>query len=116
MDAKMLHYWRQGFDAFERYLERQSEQNYKEGMEEVKHQIKNIPIEGAKSDTGWIVESEGRCWTVWRRVIETDLPPSEIIKYLEQNDDYAGLDGVEFSAYKSSEGKLYFRSTLDSSD
>ncbi len=117
MEEEMLFYWKQGFKVFERFLKRKQEREYAEGMSEVMRlHIKNLPVKGAKSDTGWIVEAEGRCYTTWKREIETDAPPHEVMEYLQQNEDYPGWTGVEYSAYKSKEGKLYFHSTYDSGD
>lgn len=78
--------------------------------------IKNLPVKGAKSDTGWIVHAEGNCWTMWHRIIETDAPPHEVMEYLQNNGDHPGWTGVEYSAHNSKDGKLYFHSTWDSGD
>ncbi|NCX93424.1 MAG: hypothetical protein EBX40_01965 [Gammaproteobacteria bacterium] len=78
--------------------------------------IKNIPIEKATYDSGWIEHRSGRCWTVWRREIHATTPPHEIIELLEREGDHPGWTGVQYCLAFSEGEKMIFDSTYDSSD
>ena len=82
----------------------------------MKHDIKNIPIEGCKKDSGWFIYNEGRCWTTWHREIETEREPEQVCKDLVSAGDHPGWTGVEWSRYHSKNGVTVLWSTWDSGD
>ena len=82
----------------------------------MKYTIKNIKIENATDDSGWVVHTKGNCYTVWKRVITTDRNPEEIYDELRNASDYPGWTGVNYAPGLSKPGILVFTSTYDSGD
>lgn len=82
----------------------------------MRHTIKNIKLDGAESDSGWVVAYEGRCYTTWHRTIASKVPHDILGRTLVEAGDYPGWTGVEYCKHFSNEGLIVFSSTWDSSD
>lgn len=81
------------------------------------HKGKNIKLTGVTEDSGWKVKYQGRCITEWvREIHSTDRTPESIINELLDAGDYDGWTGVQYAKGLSTENKLVFTSTWDSSD
>jgi len=80
------------------------------------YKIKNIKLDDVSLDSGWIVRSQGNCYTSWIRTITTNRSADSVVTELFNNKDYPGWTGVNYAPGLSKPGILVFTSTYDSGD
>ncbi len=85
-----------------------------------KHEVRDLPLPGVISDSGWKVRSRGSAYTEWQRTLEVSpergISPEDYAEMMVSKGDYPGWTGVTFAKGYSKGNKYVFVSTWDSGD